>query len=246
MIPELIFIIGPSCSGKSSMSQVICRIHSEYSVLDDVSPLYKIFQADRLLHQQQTDSFFSFIKEHNLESYYDKNKPVSYSHPNFQGGYLIDNPVVWNIVLTILGKQIKNKYTIVEFSRGSDSNYNNAFNIIDDEVYPLSFSCLCRDINPLFLEKALIMNIDAPLDARKKRNKHRFENGGHLVAENTMNTIYRKNIFNDEQTYFLINDIKIPVFSIKNDKNNIDVLDFFINEFQKAIKFYQGFHNDIQ
>ena len=61
-----------------------------------------------------------------------------------------------------------------------------------------------------------------------------------------MNTIYRKNIFNDEQTYFLINDIKIPVFSIKNDKNNIDVLDFFINEFQKAIKFYQGFHNDIQ
>lgn len=244
MIPELIFIIGPSCSGKSSLSRTICRINSKYSVLDDVSPLYKIFQADTLWHQHQTNSFFKLIKENDLECYYDKKKPLPYSYPNVKGGYLIDNPATWNIVLEILGKQIKNKYTIVEFSRGSDKDYNAAFNISDDDVYPLSFSYLCQNINHLLLEKALILNIDAPLEIRKSRNRQRFEQGGHLVAENTMDTIYEKNIFKSEQPYFFIKDIKIPVFSIKNDKNSIDISDFFIKEFQNAIKFYQGFHND--
>ena len=50
MKPKLIFIIGPSCSGKSSMSQAICSLYPEYSVLDDAVPLYKIFYTDVIIY----------------------------------------------------------------------------------------------------------------------------------------------------------------------------------------------------
>ena len=90
MKPKLIFIIGPSCSGKSSMSQAICSLYPEYSVLDDAVPLYKIFTADKLLHQNKLKDFWKFARENSIDMFYDQEDPCFYSHPNNQGGYLID------------------------------------------------------------------------------------------------------------------------------------------------------------
>lgn len=242
----LIFIIGPSCSGKSSMSQNIRRLHPEYSVLDDAIPLYKIFAADKLLHQHKLNDFWKFVKEQDIDTFYDKGDPCVFSHPNPSGGYLIDNPIVWNIVLTILGKQITSQYTIVEFSRGCDVKYNQFFDITDQEVYPLSFHYLCQNIPSFLLEKALIINIDAPLDIRNQRNINRYKNGGHLVSESTMNTVYKTNIFSMNNSFIDIKGIKIPIECIENKNDYADFSLFLQNEFTRILDCYRRYHDELQ
>jgi len=246
MKPNLIFIIGPSCSGKSSMSKSICRLYPEYSVLDDAVPLYNIFAADTLLHQNKLSEFWEFAKANAIETYYDKDDPCFYSHPNPEGGFVIDNPIVWNIILTILGKQINTDYSIIEFSRGNDVKYNQFFDITNQEVYPISFNCLCKNIPTSVLKKSLIINIDAPLDIRCKRNINRYKNGGHLVSENTMNTIYEKDIFNTSNSYINIKKVKIPVVHIENQNDCADFSLFLQNEFVKALNCYRRYHNELQ
>lgn len=245
MKPNLIFLIGPSCSGKSSMSQMICSLHPEYSVLDDAVPLYKIFNADELLHQNKLHHFWEFAKENGIDTYYDSEDPYFYSHPNPKGGYLIDNPIVWNIVLTILGKQISSEYTIIEFSRGSDPKYNKFFDINDQDVYPISFNYLCQNISSSLLKQSLIINIDAPLEIRKKRNVNRAKNGGHLVSEKTMNSVYKNDVFYSQDNFINIKNIKIPIVYIKNQIDYPDFSSFLQNEFIKALKYYKEYHDKI-
>lgn len=245
MKPNLIFIIGPSCSGKSSMSQAICSLHPEYSVLDDAVPLYKIFTADNLLHQNKLTDFWKFAKENSIDMYYDPEDPCFYSHPNDQGGYLIDNPIVWNIVLTILGKQINSDYTVIEFSRGSDHKYNQFFDTDDLDVYPISFNYLCQNVPSSLLKNSLIIDIDAPLAIRNERNLNRYKNGGHLVSEKTMNTVYKEDVFNAPDNIFSIKEIKIPIVHIKNQTNYSNSSSFLQNEFIKALNCYRKYHGKI-
>lgn len=245
MKPSLIFIIGPSCSGKSSMSQAICELCPDYSVLDDVVPLYKFFHADELLYQHKLHEFWKFVQENNIDIYYDINQPCPYSHPNNLGGYLIDNPVVWNIVLTILGKQINSEYSIIEFSRGSDFKYNQFFNIKDEDVYPMSFEFLCENISSSILKKSIILNIDTPLDIRKKRNIFRYQNGGHLVSENAMDSVYRKNIFSKKNNSIIIKNINIPIFNINNQNNGKDYFSFLKKEYINVLNYYKDYHNGL-
>lgn len=245
MKPNLIFIIGPACSGKSSMGQAICSLHPEYSVLDDAVPLYKIFTADKLLHQHKLKEFWKFVKENGIDMYYDQEVPCFYSHPNNQGGYLIDNPIVWNIVLTILGKQINSDYTVIEFSRGSDPKYNHFFDINDQDVYPISFNYLCQTVPSFLLKNSLIIDIDAPLAIRKERNLNRYKNGGHLVSEKTMNTVYKEDVLNVPDNIISIKETEIPIVYIKNQTNCSNSLSFLQNEFNKALIYYREYHDKI-
>ena len=241
MKPDLLFIIGPSCSGKSSLVNVIQRQDPSYLLLDDVTPLYQIFHADELLHEKRENDFYKFISENNLTAYYNTKNPVVYSIPNRMGGYKILNPAVWNIVLSILGRQIKSTKCIVEFSRGSDPNYNLMFNVSDDAVYKRSFDCLCSDIPQTLLDKALIIDINAPLDIRKQRNIVRFHKGGHLVSEETMDTVYKQDVFSCGNTQTInIKGCEVPVFFIKNDMNSTNMNFFLIQEFQKSLNYYRS------
>lgn len=242
MKPELLFIIGPSCSGKSSMANIIRQQDPSYLLMDDVTPLYQIFHADELLHNKKKNDFHKFICENNLTAYYDTKNPFVYSIPNNGEGYQILNPTVWNIVLSILGAQvIKSSKYIIEFSRGSDCNYNQMFNVTDSDVYKKSFECLCVDIPPALLDKAMIIDMNAPLDIRKHRNIIRFHNGGHLVSEKTMDTVYKRDIFLCSNTqYFNIKGIEVPVFYIKNDMNSASMDKFFIQEFKKSLDYYRS------
>lgn len=246
MKPNLIFIIGPSCSGKSSMTQAICKLYPEYSVLDDTVPLYQIFNADNLLNQKKMEDFWKFVKSKDIDMYYDKQNPCSYSHSNLSGGYLIDNPVLWNIVLTILGKQVNISPHIIEFSRGNDTKYNQFFNITEEDVYPLSFNYLCQNISPSLLKQSLILNMDASLDTRKKRNLNRYKKGGHLVSEHTMDTIYKKDIFRISDHTININNIEIPVVRINNRKDCTNFQRFLEDEFVKTLNHYRRYHNELQ
>lgn len=241
MKPDLLFIIGPSCSGKSSLANIIRQQDPSYQLLDDVTPLYQIFHADELLHEKRENDFCKFISENNLTAYYDTKNPIVYSIPNNAGGYQILNPAVWNIVLSILGAQVKSTKCIIEFSRGSDHNYNQMFNVSDDAVYKKSFESLCADISQTLLNKALIIDINAPLDIRKQRNIVRFHNGGHLVSEKTMDTVYQQDVFLCDNIQSVnIKGSEIPVFFIKNDINlaNMDV--FLIQEFKKSLNYYRS------
>ena len=63
MNPWLIFILGTSCSGKSSFIKTINT--EDYICLDDAKPLYKFFKADELLTSNPA-KFQSFISENGI------------------------------------------------------------------------------------------------------------------------------------------------------------------------------------
>lgn len=244
MKPNLIFPIVPSCSGKPLMSQIICSLHHEYSALDDTVPLYKIFNVDELLHKNKLYHFWKFANENGIDTYYDLEDPCFCSYLNPKGGYLIDNPIVWNIVLTILGKQISSEYTVIEFSRGSDLKYNKFFDINDQNVCLMFFNYLCQNILSYLLKYSLIINIDVPLEIRKKRNVNRAKNRECLVSKKIMNSVYKNDVFYSQDNIINIKNVKIPIVYIKNQIDCYNFPSFLQNEFMKALN-YKEYHDKI-
>lgn len=230
------------------MSKAINKYQSLYSILDDVAPLYQIFHADEYILKNDIKSFKKFAEQNNLTMYYNMQQPSVYSQPNNCGGYKITNPAVWNIALSILGENIKNAQYIVEFSRGNDGAYNELFDIKSKNVYQKSFECLCNNVNCELLENSIIININAPLAVRKTRNLERFKNGGHLVAEETMNSVYKEDVFVCHKNKCMtIKDVQVPVFFVKNSikRTKKDVDSFFAQEYQKALNYYKDFKHEI-
>jgi hypothetical protein len=200
------------------MSKAINKYSGLYSNLDDVIPLYQIFHADEYILKNEIDAFKDFITHNKLAAYYDIQNPLNYSQPNNYGGYKIINPAVWNIALSILGENIKDSRYIIEFSRGDDKKYNELFCKENKDVYKNSFECLCKKVSQEMLENSIIINVNAPLPMRNQRNLERFKRGGHLVAEETMNSVYKKDVFVcDEDNYLIIKNIKVPVFFVENN-----------------------------
>lgn len=223
------------------MSKAIKKHEPIYSILDDVTPLYQIFHADEYILKSELDGFKSFITKNKLDSYYNIVQPKNYSQPNNCGGYEIINPAVWNIVLSILGEQIKNSKHIIEFSRGYDVKYNELLGIENKDIYKKSFECLCKTIGQNILENSLIININAPLSVRKQRNLERFKDGGHLVAEETMDSIYKDDVFVcDNNNCLRIKNVDIPVFFVKNNttSSNENIEEFLWKEYKKALNYY--------
>ena len=89
------------------------------------------------------------------------------------------------------------------------------------------------------------------LDIRKERNTQRFLNGGHYVSNETMENVYSSDIFDYSKTienlgYLIIDEKKIPVFTIINDKmlNEIELDEFLEYNVNEVIKYYNQFMED--
>jgi hypothetical protein len=238
--PWLIFVIGTSCSGKSSFADTIKT--DEYTYLDDATPLYKFFKADVLLSSGAKE-FQNFIKENNIESFYTAQKTHSYAVDT--GGYRITNPAVWDYVLQLTAKEVLvgNKY-IIEFSRGIDPVYMKAFNVQPKDVYKRAFANIIDNIPDSFKDNSLIINIQADFESRVNRNFARREKGGHFVNIHSMNTIYKSEIFefehiNKNAGFFN----SIPVYSFQN-KESENQKTMFLKNYQNALNFYHKVKNE--
>ena len=247
MLPKLIFIIGTSCSGKSSFIRAIDA--ADYICLDDVKPLYKIFKADEL-RRRNLKEFREFIVKNNLESFCAEDKTNSIAVDG--GGYRITNPAVWDYILQITASEIiqGGKY-IIEFSRGLDDAYIRAFNISAEDVYKRSLLNVIEYISPDFINDALIINIYSDFTKRFARNYQRRANGGHFVNEKSMSTIYKSDIFAfehfDSNTgVFVVGTFKIPVYSFENkDCSDMRVAnETFMSHYKAALNFYARIKNE--
>lgn len=245
--PWVIFVLGTSCSGKSSFIRAVNT--NEYINLDDAKPLYKFFTADAMLITRR-GNFDEFILQNSITDFYQTRKP--HSKPVETGGYRITNPAVWDYILQLTAIDVKpgDKY-MIEFARGIDPEYINAFSIKPEDVYKRSIEAIIQNIPTEFREKSLIISISADFDSRIARNHERRRKGGHFVSENSMKTIYKSDIFEfdkiDKNTgMFDSKNVRIPVYSFENnetmDENQEKVN--FIKHYQNAIAFYNKVKNE--
>jgi hypothetical protein len=154
-------------------------------------------------------------------------------------------------VLQLTAKEIfkGNKY-LLEFSRGMDPEYVKAFNIPTGDIYKRSMENIITNVPTEFVDNSLVVNMFANFENRVKRNYQRRENGGHFVNENSMETIYKNDIFSfdklDKNTgLFNIMDASIPVYSFENmeSKDIHEIRARFLQNYQNALSFYKRVKN---
>lgn len=97
----------------------------------------------------------------------------------------------------------------------------------------------------------VIINLVSDLKIRKERNKIRFEQGGHFVSEDTMNNVYKDDIFKYEhvgENKGIINllGINYPVYTINNNRmlSSIELSEFLMYNVNEILKYYEEFQKE--
>lgn len=248
-IPDIIFVIGNPCTGKSSFSEMILK-NGEYEKIDDFSVLKEIFEGDEIIYNNLNKPYFE--KKWNIfldKTIYTKKiwpnfkdiKGTIYSNPNETGGFNIVDCSVWNLVLEISAKKIKKgKKYIFEFSRGYDKGFSRLYNIKKEDVYKTSFEKIYNSIDKNSI--ILVLYFKSTLDQRLKRNQERYKNGGNLVSEKGMNEIYKEDFIKTERKngieFLTVCNKKFPVYFIENPDLKKEKREaYFLNEYNSSLRY---------
>lgn len=249
-IPKNILVIGNSCAGKTTFIDFFKTIFNIYSDIDDLNPLLEMFMIDDISRTNNIEDLKQ-IKEKikYMNDIYEKNlidfpNIDYYSEKVVDGnGHNIIKPILWDIILNKSVSIDKEKNNIIQFSRGKDELYENEFG---NDVYKRSISEIIDALGNT--NELLIINLTSDLVIRKARNNIRFENGGHFVSEDTMDSVYCEDIFMYEQLsenkgYIEINGIKYPVYTIVNNKmlSQIELNKFLMYNIKEIIEYYNDF-----
>lgn len=252
-IPKNIIVIGNSCAGKSTFINFFKEQFNIYSDIDDLAPLLEMFKIDDIARSGNINDLVNIKKEikymNNIyQQYLNNYKNIDYySIKAADGsGHDIIKPILWDIILRKSVEIDKNRNNIIQFSRGYDEKYEKEFG---SDVYNRS---ILEVINALETTKdLLIINVTSDLNIRKKRNHIRYENGGHFVSEDTMDKVYNSDIFNynkllDNKGFALINNIKYPVYTIKNNKMlpPVELKKFLMYNVNEIIKYFNDLGGD--
>jgi hypothetical protein len=223
-IPDIIVVIGPSCAGKSTF---ISKLNSMilYDVSDDYSALKEKFLIDNHEHDVQKLQYFNN----------DYNNYGICSKQDINGGYVIINPDLWDIIIDKMLNIEAFSSLIFECSRGKDKAYIESRNISLDHVYDYLFRTI--NIKKEFDSEVLVINIVASHTNRIARNEKRRKNGGHFVSKRTMDEIYKYYpLFNEGIVKEIKNSLKLNKFhfmTISNDNSQnleyTDVLESLYN-----------------
>ena len=83
---------------------------------------------------------------------------------------------------------------------------------------------------------------------RKERNKIRFEQGGHFVSEDTMDNVYKDDIFQyehveDNKGVISLIGVNYPVYTINNNRmlSPIELSEFLMYNVSEILKYYEEF-----
>ena len=87
------------------------------------------------------------------------------------------------------------------------------------------------------------------LRMRKERNKIRFEQGGHFVSEDTMDNVYKDDIFQyehvgDSKGVINLSGVNYPVYTINNNNrmlSSIELSEFLMYNVSEILKYYEEF-----
>ena len=181
------------------------------------------------------------------EEYNDNINAINhYTKPaNHGDGHDIIRPILWDylIQMAVVNSETHN---IIQFSRGKDELYESQFS---QNAYFRSIRTFIDNLENN--GNSIIVNLVSSLEIRKNRNRIRFENGGHYVSDDTMDSVYSKNIFKYTKTgknfgYLLVNGRNIPVYTIINDKtlNEIELNKFLEYNVNKVIEYYNDFKEE--
>lgn len=252
LLPNNIIVIGNSCAGKTTFIDYFKKYYNIYSDIDDLEPLLETFMLDDLLYQNKIEEFKKIKNELKYvnkiwEEYNDNmNSTNHYTKPAKLGdGHDIIRPILWDYIIQMAIVNLET-HNIIQFSRGNDELYESQFfqnayfrsikNFIDNSEYN---------------NNSIIINLVSSLEIRKIRNRKRFENGGHYVSDDTMDSVYSKDIFKYTKTgenfgYLLVDGRTIPVYTILNDEifSEIELNKFLEYNVNKVIEYYNDFKEE--
>lgn len=155
-------------------------------------------------------------------------------------GHDIINPVLWDMILEKAVIFAKEQNNIIQFSRGKDEDYERQFG---KNIYERSLQSIIKELPNK--EETIIINLSSDLKTRKSRNHMRYENGGHFISEETMDSVYGDDIFNFEHIdsnrgFIILNGESYPVFTILNNKNlsNVELNQFMLYNINEIINYF--------
>ena len=238
-IPKTIIVIGNSCAGKSTFANYLKSIYPIYDDIDDYPPLKEVFDLDdslrdcfnkeELVSAKNKYKYIKTIVEEYIKCFPNINY---YSSKSSGNGHNIERAILWDLILEYAVRNMKKPYNIVQFSRGQDRSYQEEFG---DNVYERSINIILDNLPSI--DEILIVNLKSKLEQRKYRNLERHRLGGHFVAEETMDSVYKE----DAHFASLSN---IPVYNIENVnqfENEIEKEQYFLyNIRQIVLKYNKG------
>lgn len=246
-IPKNIIVIGNSCAGKTTFIDFLKQKIDIYADIDDLPPLLEMFKIDDLVAEGNIEELKSLKdKIVYMKDIYDE---YLRTYPNIKcysvkskdgNGHDILIPNLWDIILAKSVAISKKSNNIIQFSRGRDSEYEKMYS---ENVYERSLKIILDELsNP---DNTIIVNLVSDLDVRKKRNVIRYQNGGHFVSEETMDVVYRDDIFQFSQTHdkngvINVNGVDYPVYVIHNNKmlSEIELNEFLMYNLMEIIKYF--------
>ena len=102
-----------------------------------------------------------------------------------------------------------------------------------------------------YKENLIIINLVSDLNIRKRRNIIRYKNGGHFVSEETMDNVYKDDVFiynkfDENRGEITLNSISYPVYTILNNKilSEFELNNFLLYNTFEIIKYFQVFRED--
>ena len=247
-LPKNIIVIGNSCAGKTTFVNYFKSLYSIYTDIDDLAPLSEMFMIDDVSLKNDFDDFkelrhkIIYMDDIYEEYLNDFSNIKHYSITSNSGnGHDIINPKLWDIILKKSIKHLKNDNNIIQFSRGKDKNYEKMYG---DDVYGRSLKIIMDELDNK--SKTIIINVVSDLEIRKKRNRIRFEKGGHFVSEDTMNNVYKDDIFKFEKIdlnrgFIIINNKKYPVYTINNNRmmSSVELNNYLQYNVDKILEYYK-------
>ena len=250
ILPKNIIVVGNSCAGKTTFIDFFKSLYNIYTDIDDLAPLLEMFMIDDVANAQNLDNFINlkdklvFMKD--IYEYYLNNfsniEPYSVISKNGKG-HDIMNPDLWDLILKRAVRVLKNENNIIQFSRGRDEKYEKKYG---NDIYKRSLEIILQELENK--TSTIIINMVSDLKTRKKRNKIRFEQGGHFVSEDTMNNVYKDDIFQYEHlgnNNGIINILgeNYPVYTINNDRmlSSIELSEFLMYNVNETLKYYEKF-----
>jgi len=198
-LPRIIFLIGPSSAGKSTLAEIIKQEFPKYEIISDLDELKKLAELEKENKSQNKFKFFP------------------------SGGFDILDPKIWDDILILTAKKVlPEEFYIFEFSRGIDPKYLTIFGISEEEVYERCFKLFFQTKPEIKIEDTLIIHVKCDFSNRLKRNRRRKKENKHFVAQKVMENVYSKDIFHFIPTgpnFGYFNEtMKILTYSIDNSK----------------------------
>lgn len=253
ILPKNIIVVGNSCAGKTTFINFFKSFYNIYKDIDDLAPLLEMFMIDDVSNSSNLEDFIKLKNKivfmDDIYGIYLKNysniEHYSVAAKNGKGHDII-NPDLWDIILKKSVKVLKNENNIIQFSRGRDEKYEKKYG---NDVYKRSLEIILQELDNK--DSTIIINLISDLKIRKERNKIRFEQGGHFVSEDTMDNVYKDDIFqyehiDDNKGFINLVGVNYPVYTINNNRmlSLIELSDFFMYNVNEILKYYREFKEE--